>query len=111
MKIATQMTSGWIFAVVVAGIGGFLGLGLGLVFYDDTYGTPISTMREVRRIAIIVTIGVAVGALIWILCYPPLCLLGGPVLPIEQFCGSKADSSPQPVRRSVRTLHTEPFRS
>jgi hypothetical protein len=77
IMITTQMAVGWIFFVMMAGIGAFGGLGLGLVFYDDTYGTPISTMREVRRIAVIVTIGVTVGALIWILCYPPVCLLGG----------------------------------
>jgi len=64
-------------AVACAGFGALGGLGLGVVFYDDEYGELISEKRERRRIAILVAGGVVALFIIWAMCYPPLCLLGG----------------------------------
>lgn len=64
-------------AIACAGIGALGGAGLGVVFYDDEHGEIISEKRERHRIAILVACGVVALLIIWAMCYPPLCFLGG----------------------------------
>lgn len=75
--LAMRLPVDWTMFSIVAIIGGLIGLGLGLVFYDDGHDDPIQPVRERHRIAVIIAAGVVLGFVIWVLCYPPMCLLGG----------------------------------
>lgn len=60
---------------VVGGIaGGLLGSS---IFGPDRVEEEITGRREVRRITVIVACGVVAFFIIWAMCYPPLCWLGG----------------------------------
>jgi hypothetical protein len=75
--LAMQLPVNWIAFSIVAIVGGLAGLGLGLVFYDDAHDGAMSVTRDRRRVAAIIAIGIVLGLVVWALCYPPMCWLGG----------------------------------
>jgi xanthine/uracil permease len=62
---------------VTAILGGLIGLGLGLVFYDDDHSERMSEEREGHRIAVMIAGGLVLIFLVWAMTHPPLCWLGG----------------------------------
>jgi hypothetical protein len=58
-------------------LGGLLGLGVGVVFYDDDHSERMSEERQGRRIAIMIAGAAVLIFVTWAMTYPPLCWLGG----------------------------------
>jgi hypothetical protein len=75
--LATGKASDWGDVVATAILGGLLGLGLSMVFYDDDHSERMSTERQGHRIAFMLAGAVVLIFLTWAMTYPPLCWLGG----------------------------------
>ena len=77
MGLVTAMTSELGDVLATSIIGGLMGLGLGVVTYDDDHGERMTEKREGHRVAVMIAGGLVLIFLVWAMTHPPLCWLGG----------------------------------